>query len=90
MKILEIPDDSGFTGIANFEKHQSFISEDWDFEMIQNRIVAEINSHHLLFWATGFENTWKVKVDDKSSSMGSFRDGKGVIEVTSGKISNKL
>ncbi|MEL7250126.1 MAG: hypothetical protein AAFZ63_08600 [Bacteroidota bacterium] len=39
MKLLKIPDDSGFLGIANFDKYRSFIAKDWDFEMIKTRIV---------------------------------------------------
>ena len=86
MKILKISDDAGFMGIANFDKYRSFIAKDWDFEMIKSRIVEETNFHHLLFWATGLEYTWKVKIDTQASNQESYRDIRGVIEVTSGKL----
>jgi len=86
MKILEISDDSGFLGIANYHRYQSFLSTDWDFEMIKEKIIAEMNSLNLLFWGTGMESTWKVKIDNKPSEKEAFREEKGVIEVTDGKL----
>ncbi|MEL6835326.1 MAG: hypothetical protein AAFP77_20165 [Bacteroidota bacterium] len=86
MKLLKIPDDSGFLGIANFDKYRSFIAKDWDFEIIKTRIVEEINAHHLLFWATGLGNTWKVKIDTQASKAEAFREVRGVIEVTDEKL----
>ncbi|MEM9527951.1 MAG: hypothetical protein AAGA31_15155, partial [Bacteroidota bacterium] len=86
MKILELPDDSGFMGLANFAKYRSFISSDWDFEMIKRRIIEEMNAHHLLFWATGFGNLWKVKIDAKPSTTNAYREAEGIIEVTDKKL----
>ena len=86
MKIFEISDDSGFMGIANFDKYQSFLSPNWDFEMIKERIINEMNFHHLLLWGTGSENYWKVKFDTKFSNKPFFREDKGVIEITNEKL----
>lgn len=86
MKVLEITDDSGFIGIANFDKYNSFIGENWDFELIKMRIVREINSHHLLFWATGLENTWKVSFVEKASEKSAFREERAVIEVSDKRL----
>ncbi|WP_143473613.1 hypothetical protein [Flavilitoribacter nigricans] len=83
---MEISDDSGFMGIANFSRYRSFLSRNWDFEMIKKRIVEEINSHHLLFWSTGLENTWKVKIAFENSDSTAFRENRGVIEVTDGEL----
>ncbi len=86
MKILEISDDSGFMGIVNFDKYNSFIDENWDFYSVRERIIDEINSHHLLFWATGLENNWKVVFVEKASEKSAFREERGVIEVTNKKL----
>lgn len=86
MKYFKISDDSGFIGIANFDKYQAYIGEELDFELVKDRIIQEINSHNLLFWATGLENIWKVKIDDKPSNMEAFREERGVIEVSDGKL----
>ena len=86
MKIFEISDDSGFMGIANFDKYNSFITPKWDFEMIKERIINEMNSNNLLFWGTGMENFWKVKIDTKLSEKPFFREERGVIEITNRKL----
>lgn len=86
MQIFEITDDSGFIGIANYHRYQSFLSEDWDFEMIRKKIIDAINSHQMLFWATGYENTWKVNIVEESSKKIAYQEARGVIEVTDGKL----
>lgn len=86
MKILEISDDSGFIGVANYERYNAFISADWDFKMIERRIIDETNSNNILFWATGLENIWKVKLGTETSNLKSYREDKGVIEITNGKL----
>lgn len=86
MKILQMSDDSGFLGIANYDKYDSFLSPNWDFEMMQEKIVNEMNSHHLLFWGTGMENVWKIKIDTKDTTQDVFREERGVIEVTNKKL----
>jgi len=86
MKLLQITDDSGFLGIANFDKYNSFISKEWDFEIIKERIVSEINAHNLLFWETGLEGFWKVRIDDQPSDKDSFREERGVIEISNRKL----
>jgi hypothetical protein len=86
MKILEIVDDSGFIGIVNYQKYNSFINPDWEFQDIKNRIIEETNKKNLLFWATGIEDTWKVLFTNEQSSKIEFRESKGVIEVTEKKL----
>lgn len=74
-KLFEISDDSGFIGIANLGKYESFIASDWDFDAIKDRIVREINRNHILFWSTGRERNWKVLVstDDELKFKNPFR-----------------
>lgn len=86
MKILEISDDSGFMGIANYDKYKSYLKPNWDFEMIKERIISEMNSHNLLFWGTGMGNKWRVKIDVMPSKKEAFREDRGVIEITNGKL----
>ncbi|MCP3933035.1 MAG: hypothetical protein GY705_28525 [Bacteroidetes bacterium] len=86
MKTLEISDDSGFIGIANYDKYKSYLKPNWDFDMIKEKIISEMNSHNLLFWGTGMENRWRVKIDKKPSTKEAFREDKGVIEITNGKL----
>jgi hypothetical protein len=86
MKILEISDDSGFLGLANFGRYKSFISGDWDFKMMKKRIIEEMNACHLIFWATGSEGTWKVNVGGQKTNPNSFREDSGLIEVTDGTL----
>ncbi len=86
MKILKIADDSGFLGIANFDRYKSYLAPDWDFEMIKDKIIREMNAHTLLFWGTGREDIWKVKIGITASDKDAFREDKGVIEITNGKL----
>lgn len=86
MKIFEISDSSGFLGIANFDKYNSFLSSEWDFDMMKERIINEMNAHNLLFWGTGMENLWKVKIGTKLSEKAYFREERGVIEITDKKL----
>jgi hypothetical protein len=86
MKILEITDDSGYLGLVNFNKYQSFVGADWDFESMENHIVKGVNSNNILFWSTGMENTWKVELTKQESQKKAFREVKGVIEITNKKL----
>lgn len=86
MKIFEISDDSGFMGIANYDTYKSFLNRDWDFNMIKEKIIDEMNLHHLLFWGTGTGNIWKVKIDSTLSNNNFYREERAVIEVTNGKL----
>lgn len=87
-KQLEISDDSGFIGLANLSKYNSFIGRHWDFELMKERIVAEINNNNLLFWGTGREDKWKVLVtmDSEKDRPKPFRTTEALIEVSSNKL----
>ncbi|MDB5276152.1 MAG: hypothetical protein JWR61_1107 [Ferruginibacter sp.] len=83
---LTITDDSGFLGIVNTDKYNSFVSEDWQLTQLFNRFVDEINNDNLILWSTGSENTWTVNFVNKPSGTKSFREFYKTLEVTNGKI----
>ena len=80
----KISDDSGFMGIANLNKYESFVDSNWDFEMLKKRIVDQINLNNILFWSTGREDIWNVQVttNAKLASSNFYRIEEGLIEVT--------
>ena len=53
-------DDSGFIGVVNPDKYNSFVSEDWQLPQLLNRFVDEMNNDTLILWSTGSENVWIV------------------------------
>jgi hypothetical protein len=83
---LSITDDSGFLGIVNADKYNSFVSEDWQLPQLLNHFVDEMNNDNLILWSTGYENVWTVHFVSKPSDIKSFREFYKTLEVTSGKI----
>lgn len=84
----KISDDSGFMGIANLNKYESFVDSNWDFEMLKKRIVDQINLNNILFWSTGREDIWNVQVTTNANLASSnfYRIEEGLIEVTDEKL----
>ena len=85
-KTLTITDDSGFLGIVNADKYDSFISENWELSQLFNRFVDEMNNDNLILWSTGSANVWTIRFVSKPSDIKSFREFYKTLEVTSGKI----
>jgi len=85
-KTLTITDESGFIGIVNADKYNSFVSEDWQLTKLINHFVEEMNSDNLILWATGSENVWTVQFVSTPSDIKSFREFYKTLEVTNGKI----
>lgn len=85
---MQISDDSGFIGIANLSKYHSFVSANWDFEMLKKRIVDETNLNNILFWSTGREGNWNVIISTESQLLNSefYRTEEALIGVTEGKL----
>ena len=83
---LTITDDSGFLGIVNADKYNSFVSEDWQLSQLFNRFVDEMNNDNLIIWSTGSENVWTVNFVSNPSDIKSFREFYKTLEVTNGKI----
>lgn len=87
MKIdLSIPDDSGFAGIVNADRYQSFVGEDWEFDQIRDRIIQEARKGHILFWGTGCENTWPITVCDVPAAEQEHRCFSGKMIVSNGLL----
>jgi len=86
--ILSISDDSGFVGLANLSKYNSFIDQNWDFEMLKKRIVDQMNQNNILFWSTGREDNWKVQLstNDKLQHKDFHRIEEALIEVTNDRL----
>ena len=88
MTTLNISDDSGFLGLANLSKYDSFIDYNWDFEMLKKRIVDQMNQNNILFWSTGRGDNWKVQlsINDKLQNKDFHRVEKALINVTNERI----
>jgi hypothetical protein len=85
---FKISDDSGFIGLANLSRYDSFISPYWDFEMLEKRIVNQINKNNIIFWSTGREDHWNVQISiiSRPSNKVYYRTEEALIEVTNGKL----
>jgi len=84
--IYKITDDSGFMAIADPDKYQSFVNEDWEFDELQERFVEEMRNNTLVIWATGVGNIWTARFLDRPSDVTPFREFRKVIEVTHGRL----
>jgi hypothetical protein len=90
-KTFKISDDSGFLGLVNVDKYDSFVNEDWDFNDLQERFIQEMNRSSLLFWSTGQERLWNVRITTDKEEHKPFRTIRGEINVTDSRLFfNKL
>src|SRR5438477_3832606 len=85
-KIFKISDDSGFMGLVNVDKYSSFVKEDWNFNDLRDRVIMEMNEGNLLFWSTGQEGQWNVRITNERTNDKPFRTAQGLIKVTSEKL----
>ena len=85
-KTFKISDDSGFLGIVNVDKYDSFVNEDWDFNDLRERFIQEMNRSSLLFWSTGQEGLWNVRITTDKEEHKPFRTIRGKISVTDEKL----
>lgn len=86
VKILEISDDSGFMGLVNVETYDSFVSENWGFDDLRERFIREMNRCTMLFWSTGREGLWNVRITTDKEEHKPFRTIRGKISVTDEKL----
>ena len=87
MKILELPDYSGFSAIVDLDQYKSFVASNWDFDLLKKHFVKQMDLNRILVWATsGSGGTWQVKIGDEKSDASPFREVKGVIEVTNNRL----
>lgn len=85
-KIFKISDDSGFMGLVNVDKYDSFVNENWEFNDLRERFIREMNRYNLLFWSTGQEGLWNVRVTTEKEQQKPFRTISGDITVTADKL----
>ena len=83
---FRITDDSGFLAIVNADQYNSFVGKEWEFSQLLNRFIEEMNSDHLIIWATGLENEWTVSFLNKSADNAAFREFSKTITVTNGQL----
>lgn len=83
--LISISDDSGFLGIIDPAKYQGFVAEDWTFGSIQQHFIDQMHNGSILFWATGMEGNWRMRVTTSlipNNEPSSFRTIDGQIVVT--------
>lgn len=81
--MYRVADDSGFLGIFDPHAYISFVAEDWTVgELLIDHFKAEMRRRHLLLWATGREETWRVDVRQEASQPPGFREYTGSIVAT--------
>jgi hypothetical protein len=85
-KIFKITDDSGFMGLVNVDKYDSFVNENWEFSELRERFIQEMNRCNLLFWSTGLEGLWNVRITTDEGEQKPFRTISGDINVTDEKL----
>ena len=84
---LSITDDSGFLAIANPEKYNAFVSENWELPELFGRFVEEMNRENLIIWATAMGGgEWTVAILDKATNKKAFREFDKSIVVTNGQL----
>ena len=88
MTKFSISDDSGFIGLANLSKYDSFIDQNWDFEMLKERIVDQMNQNNIIFWSTGRGDIWNILLSTNKELRSQYfhRIEEGLIEVTNERI----
>ena len=84
--MFKISDDSGFLGLVNVDKYDSFVKKDWNFNDLQERFIHEMNLSSLLFWSTGQEGLWNVRITTDKQEHKTFRTITGEIKVTNEKL----
>lgn len=83
---LQIYDDSGFIGIVNSEKYQSFVHEDWELDQLLLRFVQQTNLKNCIIWSVGTQNLMTVRLARTKSSEISYREASTSIKVTTGEL----
>jgi hypothetical protein len=85
-KIFKISDDSGFLGLVNVDRYDSFVSENWEFSDLKERFIREMNRGSLLLWSTGQGGFWNVKITTDKEEHTPFKTTSGEINVTDEKL----
>jgi hypothetical protein len=81
-KIFKISDDSGFMGLVNADKYDSFVNENWEFNDLKEMFIQEMNRSNL----SEQEGLWNVRVTTDKEEHKPFRTIIGKINVTDEKL----
>src|SRR6476619_1913529 len=82
----KVTDDSGFLAIVDPDAYVGFVQEDWTLNLLQERFTREMAERHLLIWATGVANLWKVQVSFLPTRASGFREVVGTIGSSRGRL----
>ena len=70
----EITDDTGFLAIFDPDAYVSFVKEDWSYEELETHFKDQMALRRLLIWATGREDTWRIRVQFEMCEVKGFRE----------------
>ncbi len=83
---VNLSDDSGFLALIDPDAYQGFVDDDWEFEQLMNKFLAEMAAQRLLIWRTGSENDWNVDIGSVAAPSNQFRSIAGTIVATRGRL----
>ncbi|HDR8306577.1 TPA: hypothetical protein QC153_006078 [Bacillus cereus] len=83
--------DTNFIGVANTNKYESFVDEDWELDNLLQHFGDEMRQGHILVFQMteeGIEHSWRVEVrkDTEEKTHKCFRKAVGYIEVTENQL----
>jgi hypothetical protein len=84
--VLQVPDDSGFLALVVPATYESFVAEDWDFELLRAHFRRQMARRSLLIWGTGLEGTWRVDVQVGAAYTDGLRAITGPLRVEGGSV----
>ena len=84
---LALFDDSGLLGLVDAASYSTFVGEDWTYEQLVSHFANQMQRNALLVWdcADG-GNNYRVRVRDRITNEGGYREVTGQIVVTDGKL----
>jgi hypothetical protein len=84
--VLEIPDDSGFLALVVPATYESFVAENWDFNLLRSHFRRQMARHSMLIWGTGLEGMWRVDVRVDGPDVRGQREVVGPLDVVGGSV----
>ncbi|MEH7814267.1 hypothetical protein [Bacillus toyonensis] len=83
--------DTNFIGVANTNKYESFVDEDWELDNLLQHFGDEMKQGHILVFQMteeGIEHSWRVEVRKGTEEITHkcFRKAVGHIEVTENQL----
>jgi hypothetical protein len=84
---LTIFDDSGLLSIVDCSSYDSFLSENWDYESIQEHFKIQMGLRSILVWECGDGGgPYLIRVRNYLSQEVGFREASGSIEAKSKEL----